>query len=303
MNVDFVPGRVVVSGTPVDCAADRALPEVSATVSSAEAAPGPGARPKQPRSTWRAVALPSEYGGWGLTAEPVILGLLIEPSGAGVAIGLAAGLAFLARTPLKVVLVDHWRRRSLPRTRIAGRIAVAEVASIVGLLAIGVTTGGPWSWVPLALAAPAVGIELWFDMRSRSRRLTPELAGTIGIGSVAAAIVLAGGGSAATAAGAWLLTAARAVASLPFVRYQLRKAKGQPHRRWAQDLAQLAALTIVVAASAFGLLPWAAAAAIGALAVVQLTLARIRPPKAVIVGVQQLFLGLAVMITGGLAMT
>jgi hypothetical protein len=249
------------------------------------------------------VALPSEHGGWGLTAEPVILGLLIEPSGAGVAIALAAGLAFLARTPLKVVLVDRWRQRSLPRTRVASRIAAVEVAAVAGLLTIGVTKGGPWSWVPLALAAPAVGIELWFDMRSRSRRLTPELAGTIGIGSVAAAIVLAGGGSAATATGAWLLIAARAIASLPFVRYQLRKAKGQPHRRWAQDLAQLAALALAATASVLGVLPWAATAATGALAAVQLTLARFRPPKAVIVGVQQLFLGLAVIIIGGLALT
>ena len=50
----------------------------------------------------------------------------------------------------------------------------------------------PWFWVPLAVAAPFVGVELWFDMRSRGRRLIPELAGTFGIGSVVAAIVLIG---------------------------------------------------------------------------------------------------------------
>jgi hypothetical protein len=249
------------------------------------------------------VALPSEHGGWGLTAEPVLLGLLVEPSGAGVAIGAAAVLAFLARTPLKLVLVDRWRHRHLPRTRLAAQIAAAEVAAIAVLLAIGVVAGGHWCWVPLAVAAPLVAVELWFDMRSRSRRLVPELAGTVGIGSVAAAIVLAGGGSAATATGAWLLLAARAVASLPFVRYQLRRAKGQPHRRWAQDLAQLLAIVIAVGAGAAGVLPWAAVAAIVGLVAVQLTLARTAPPKAVVVGVQQLVLGFAVVITAALAMT
>jgi hypothetical protein len=52
------------------------------------------------RSPWRAVVIPSEHGGWGLTLEPVVLGLLVAPSIAGLAIGVAAFLAFLVRTPL-----------------------------------------------------------------------------------------------------------------------------------------------------------------------------------------------------------
>jgi hypothetical protein len=154
----------------------------------------------------------------------------------------------------------------------------------------------------LVAAVPLIGVELWFDMRSRSRRLVPELAGTIGIGAVAAAIVLADNGATAVAAGAWLLIAARATASLPFVRYQLRRAKQQPYRRWAQDLAQAGALALAAVGVGIGWLPWAAAAALGVLVLVQLVLARIPPPKAVVVGVQQLIFGLAVMITAGLTM-
>ena len=197
-----------------------------------------------PRPTWRTVALPSEHGGWGLTFEPVLLGLLIAPSLAGLAIGAAAMVAFVARTPAKVVLVDRWRHRSLARTHLAVRIAVAELAVIVGLLVVATRTAtGPF-WVPLALAVPLVSVELWFDMRSRSRRLVPELAGTIGIGSVAAAIVVADSGSATVAAAAWLVITARAVASIPFVRFQLRRVRHQPGRRWAQDLAQAAAVAL-----------------------------------------------------------
>jgi hypothetical protein len=70
----------------------------------------------RPRPAWRAIALPDEHGGWGLTAEPVLLGLLVAPSWAGAALAVAAFLAFLVRTPLKLVLVDRWRHRWLERS-------------------------------------------------------------------------------------------------------------------------------------------------------------------------------------------
>lgn len=47
------------------------------------------------RPLWRSVAVPSEHGGWGLTFEPVLLGLIVAPSWAGVAIGVAAIVAIL----------------------------------------------------------------------------------------------------------------------------------------------------------------------------------------------------------------
>ena len=49
-----------------------------------------------PRPMLRSVALPTEHGGWGLTLEPVLLGLLVAPSVAGLAIGGAAFLVFVA---------------------------------------------------------------------------------------------------------------------------------------------------------------------------------------------------------------
>ena len=70
------------------------------------------------RSTWRAVGLADEHGGWSLTAEPALLGLLVAPLGAGVALAAAALIAFVAWTPLKLVFVD--RRRAVPRRGPAG---------------------------------------------------------------------------------------------------------------------------------------------------------------------------------------
>ncbi len=46
----------------------------------------------------RPVALPTEHGGWSLTLEPVVLGLMVEPGWAGLALGTVAILGFVART-------------------------------------------------------------------------------------------------------------------------------------------------------------------------------------------------------------
>jgi hypothetical protein len=246
------------------------------------------------RSALRAVALPTEHGGWGLTAEPALLGLLVAPSWAGVALAAAAMVAFLARTPLKVALVDRWRGRRLPRTRLAERVAAAELAVLAVLVAVAFAAAAGAFWVPMALALPLVGVELWFDMRSRSRRLVPELAGSVGIAAVAAAIVLADGGDARLAAGLWLVVGARAVASLPFVRVQLARAKGRPHRVAGSDLAQAAGLALGAVAVA---LDGRLVAGLGALAVVAaagVVGVRRPPPPAVVLGVRQTALGLAV---------
>lgn len=265
------------------------------------AAERPAGRAPGPRAALRAVALPTEHGGWALTLEPVVLGLLVAPSGAGVALGLAALVAFVARTPTKIVLVDRWRRRHLARTRIATRVAAVELVVLTALLAVAWSTATAPFWVPLACAVPLVTLEVWFDMRSRSRRLVPELAGTIGIGSVAAAIVLAHGDSPSIAAAAWTVVAARAIASVPFVRLQLQRAKHLPHRRWAVDLTQLGAVAFAALASVRGSLPPVAALAIAALVAAQLVLARVPPPKALVLGAQQVVLGLTVVLVAALA--
>jgi len=57
--------------------------------------------------SWRTVVLPREHGGWSLIAEPALLGLLVAPSWAGVALALAGLVAFLARQPLRLFLVDR----------------------------------------------------------------------------------------------------------------------------------------------------------------------------------------------------
>lgn len=255
------------------------------------AAVEPGAR-----SAWRSVVLPNEHGGWGLTLEPALLGLLVAPGLAGVLLGLAAFAAFLLRTPAKLVAVDRRRGRCLPRTRLATRVAVVELIGLLALVAGAVALSGPAPLVPLAAAAPLVGVELWFDVRSRGRRLVPEVAGAVGIGSVAAAVALAGGTSAVLGLGLWLVLAARAVTSIPYVRSRVVQLHGRaPDRRsvLAGDLAALMAAGLAVAVDRSVL---AGALAVVAVVVFQRSEAGRPVDRAAVIGMRQMVLGLAVVL-------
>ena len=252
------------------------------------------------RSLFRAVAVPTEHGGWGHTLEPALLGLLVAPSWAGAALAGCALVAFVARTPVKCVLVDRRRHRRLPRTVIAERVAAIELALLVALVTIAsIGAQGPF-WVPIVVAAPLVAVELWFDVRSRSRYLVPELAGTIGIGAVAAAIVLVDGGDRSLAAALWCIVAGRAVASVPFVRTQLHRFKQQASRRSTSDAMQ--ALAVVIALGAFALdgQVLAGLVVIAVLGLLQVWAVRRPPPAAAILGAEQVAAGLTIVLVTAL---
>ncbi|MEJ5256074.1 MAG: YwiC-like family protein [Acidimicrobiales bacterium] len=246
-----------------------------------------------PRSAIRSVAIPTEHGGWGLTAEPVLLGLLLAPSVAGALLGAAAMVAFLVRQPLRLVLVDHHRRRTLARTQLARMVVLIEAGALGALLAAAVPLARSPFWWPALAAAPLVATELWFDMRSRSRRLVPELAGAIGVAAAAPTIVLAGGGSTAEAVGAWLILAARSATAIPFVRSQIARQRGRDQRSSALLGADLAALSLVVVAVLVKPMFVAGAAAVAIAIVFQRGTAQSSaPPK--VLGIRQTVLGLSV---------
>lgn len=245
------------------------------------------------RSVLRAVAVPSEHGGWGLTLEPVLLGLLVAPSRAGLLLGVAAFVAFLARTPLRVVLVDRHRHRVLPRTRVAARVLGVELVLLAALVVAADRVAPLGWWWPALVAAPLVALELWFDLRSRSRRLVPELAGAVGIAGVVALVTVAGGSDARLAGGLWLVLAARSVTAIPTVRDQVGRLHGRPGA--PRTLVVADAVAIAVATAAAILSPAVRAGTLGVvgLVVAQRLLERRPTDRAVVIGVRQTLLGLA----------
>ena len=178
----------------------------------------------------------------------------------------------------------------------AAGIAGIELVVLVTLAVVAGRWSG-WLWlVPIAIAGPLVIVEMWFDMRSRGRRLVPELCGALGIASVVAAIALAGGETGRLVVGLWLVIAARAVASIPFVRVQIDRLRHGSGSMALSDGAQLAAVTIAAAAALVDTTLAAGAFAVTALAALQTVWVRRPPIPAKVLGLRQLLLGLAVVV-------
>ena len=252
------------------------------------------------RASWRKVAIPSEHGGWGLTLEPVLLGLLLAWSWAGLLLGIAAFVVFVARTPLKVAAVDRRRGRRLPRSRLAVRIAATELVVASSLVVVAGAWSGWWWLAPAALAVPLVAVELWFDLRSRSRRLLPEVCGAVGIAAAAAAIVVAGGGGPRLAAGAWIVLAARAIGAVPHVRVQVERLHGRDAHLATSHLAQL--VSVAVGAVAAIVDPRLLAGAVGVLLLAGVHAVWTRRPvvPAKVLGIRETVLGLALVLVTAL---
>lgn len=255
------------------------------------------------RSTLRSVAVPAEHGGWGLTLEPGLLGLLVAPSFAGLCIALAAMVAFTSRTPLKIAMVDLRRGRRLERTKAAAAVGAAELL-LLGALVVGAVLSAEGAfWAPLLIAAPLILVEVSYEVRSRGRRLVPELAGAIGVCSVAAMVVLADGGSVGLAVGAWLVLAARVTTSVPWVRSQIARLHASEIDGSVQFRVDAAALIMAGAAvwAERGLVLGAAAIA------VVITLQRMaghKPvPRPAVIGMRQMAMGFGVVLAAALGVS
>ena len=250
------------------------------------------------RPLLRSVALPHEHGGWGFLLEPVLLGLLVAPSGAGGWLALSALGAFLTRHPLKLALNDGRRGKVYTRTRLATGFAVFYGLVALGAFGLAISSAMASFWWPLVLAVPFGLAQLFFDTRNRSRELVPEVCGALAMAFLAPAIALAAGWALAQAWPSWVILAVRAVPSILYVRARLRLECGEPIV-WASSFVPhllgflgLGILTIL------GITPWLAVFAAWVLlvrSVYGLSDLRRRVP-AKIVGFQEIAYGLMVVL-------
>jgi hypothetical protein len=210
----------------------------------------------------RPVALPVEHGGWGLLFEPIVLGLLLAPSPAGVCLSVAAMGAFLARRPFKLAIGDLRRRRRSSRTKLAERFAIFYVCIATLGLAVAIKTAGVGFLLPLLFATPIASVQLLYDSVGRSRALMAELAGSISIGAVVTAIVIAGGWPRPMAFGLWVILAARTVPTILYLRARLRLLHRKPASPRVVIIAHLLAILIVFGLARAGVVPLLAVAAL-----------------------------------------
>lgn len=200
----------------------------------------------------KTVALPIEHGAWGFWFEPALLGLLLAPSAAGVALALAALAALLLQTPLSIALTDLRRGRRYPRTALAWRFAAGYGAALAACAATAWWLApDAWFLLPVALAAPLALVQLWFDAHQRAREHLPETCGALAMGSLVAAIALVAGMGLGPALLLWLLLALRAAPAIAYVRARLRLERAQPAEVAPVVWAHLAAATVALAVGTF----------------------------------------------------
>lgn len=206
-----------------------------------------GAMSSPPPVRLRTIALPVEHGGWGFLAEPILLGLALAPSWAGLAIGLATLAAFLMRHPAKLYWRNRHRLDLSPRFRVARRFALLYAGLAVGGFAVAVALAGWRPLAPFLMLSPLLAVYGAFDVRNKARRLLPELTAPMGLAASAPAIALAGGWEWSGAWVLWLLLQARAVPSILYVRARLRLERGDEIDRRPSSLSHLAAVVLGVA--------------------------------------------------------
>ena len=223
-------------------------------------APG-SAAPAAGPVPWKAVALPAEHGGWGLLAEPLVLGLVLAPTAAGTCLAFGALFAFLARQPLRLALIDRRKGARYPRTALAERVFAGFLGAAALVLGLAFATARAPFWPALVAAAPFALAALAYDALGRGREAPAEAAGAVALSASTAAIALAGGLAPPAAFAASALLALRALTSVLYVRARIRLDRGIPAGPRAALAAHGAALLLAVVLAGAGLAPWLGALA------------------------------------------
>jgi YwiC-like protein len=247
-----------------------------------------------PALAWRPVALPVEHGAWSFLLEPVILGLSLAPSLAGLSLGIAALAGFLVRHPLRLVALDRGKGARHARTGLAQRFAFSYAAAAFLFASAAFVSAERGFILPILTAAPLALGALLLDLRGRGRDLAAEIAGSVALGASATAIVMAGGGSHRAAWMAWLFLALRSVTAIVYVRARLARERGGVSPVFGVMALHVVVIFVVAGLTLPGLAPVAAVAAF-AILLLRAAHGLLLPPKGVrpqVVGISEVVFGL-----------
>jgi hypothetical protein len=246
-------------------------------------------------ASFRRVLVPVEHGGWAFLGEPIVLGLLVAFSPAGLLVAAAAMAAYLGRQPLKLWIGDRRKRRRYPRTVTAER-ALAACITLAALAVAGalLLSRGPLVLV-LALAAPLVVLALALDLGRMSREAAAEVSAALALGGTASAAALAAGWAVAPALGLWAILAARTVPTILYVRARLRLDRGERAQVAGALTAHALGVGFATVLAVRHLAPWLGVGAIGLLALrAVFGLSALRPRLTTLqLGLSEVAIGLA----------
>lgn len=178
--------------------------------------------------------LPAEHGAWFITLEPILLGMIVTPSWAGLYIGLAMyGILFLRQPLLKW---KHQRRWS-------DILWMSGFVIVCFLSAIAIST-----WQIVLFLVPCVffgTIALGLEMMGQRRSLLAEILATLSVGAAASMIGLGGKLSLQTSLLLWLIVLLRLLPTMLTVRMILRIKHQQPHHPVLSYVSHIIAVTTV----------------------------------------------------------
>lgn len=212
-------------------------------------------RVKRPANL-RSIALPVEHGGWGFLLEPILLGLVLAPSLYGLLFGFAMLALFLTHQPLKIAVKDRLKGHHTRRTIWAERFVLLYMGLAVLLALPALLNSSNAFFVPIIVMLPFIAIQTFYDFRSDSRAMLPEISGAIALSASATAIVILGGWELVPALMLWLVLVARAVPAILFVRSFFRKLRGKPASIPLTYSAHGIAIILVAGFAFIELLPW-----------------------------------------------
>ncbi len=215
----------------------------------------------------RSVALPSEHGGWGFVLEPIVLGLLVAFSPAGLWIGVLGLAVFLLHQPVKIVLKDYQKQKRLGRTIWAERFILSYGLLAVLALIMAVILAEGWFWPPFLLAVPFGLVQIYYDSKNQSRHVLAEMTGAVALGSIATAIALATKWGFASAMVLWIYLVGRSIPSILYIRGRLHLERDKPFARNLIYAVHILAILIIAVLVTAGFVP-----VIGLIAIIILAL-------------------------------
>ena len=203
----------------------------------------------------KSIALPVEHGSWGFLFEPIVAGLAIAFSLGGMWIALMTIGAFLARQPLKVLIIDRLGMKVHDRAK-AALLFLAAYGTVFVAGLIGTVASVGWRpLLPFVFVLPFAVYQIYCDASRKGRQLVAELIGAVSISASIAAIVFSDGRPWGVAVALWLIFVLRLVPSILYVRNRLLLEKGKDYSRIVPTVAHFTALTIVTILSYLRLAP------------------------------------------------
>lgn len=220
-----------------------------------------GQPPTRSSSSAGSVFLPKEHGSWSLALEPVVLGLLIAPSMAGLALACASVTVLFLRRPFKAALGSAGTDRRGP----AGfAFVVLASFSLIGLGEAFLFASPQMLW-PLLVAVPFCVLYGYFDGQGDSRAAAAELSGSAAFAVLPLAFATLAGWPASAALALAALALIRSIPTVLTVRGYLRMSKSRPFTPAVPLSAAALGFSAGLLLAAHHLVPWLAAGVSGLL--------------------------------------